>query len=293
MTGLGPSQQLSGLDRASARPASPGPASPGPASPAPASAGPAGQPLLQPFVLCSGVLGLFTGRSGGVSGDPFGTLNLSYGVGDDPAAVRRNRDLVGQAVRPGPDRLSWLRQVHGTAVVQITDTAGTPTAAPDADPRADAQFTGSAALAVGALAADCAPVLIADPVARLVGAAHAGRPGLAAGVVPALIAAMSAAGADPGRMHAAIGPAICGQCYEVPAAMRDQVAAAVPESACVTAAGTPGIDLRAGLLAQLARLGVSAVSIDDRCTAETAELFSYRRDGRTGRLTGLVWLAPC
>jgi len=136
-------------------------------------------------------------------------------------------------------------------------------------------------------------VLIADPVAGLVGAAHAGRPGLTAGVVSALVMAMAQAGADPGRMHAVIGPAICGQCYEVPAAMRDQVAAAVPESACLTAAGTPGIDLRAGLRAQLANLGVSQVGSDDRCTAESADLFSYRRDGQTGRFAGLVWLAPC
>ena len=248
---------------------------------------------LRPFVLCDGVLGLFTGRSCGVSAGPFGTLNLSYGVGDDPAAVSRNRDLVLQAVRPGPDRLTWMRQVHGTAVAHITDPAASPTADPGTDQQADAIFTGSPAVAIGALAADCAPVLIADPVAGLVGAAHAGRPGLAAGVVPALVTAMAQAGADPVRMYAAIGPAICGQCYEVPAAMRDQVAAAVPESACVTAAGTPGIDLRAGLRAQLAKLGVSQVGDDDRCTAQSAELFSYRRDGQTGRFSGLVWLAPC
>lgn len=239
--------------------------------------------LLQPFALCEGVLGLFTERAGGVSAEPFGTLNLSDSVGDDPAAVTRNRALARQAVRPGPDRLAWMRQVHGTAVARMTSA--------DQSPQADAMFTDSAAIALGALAADCAPVLIADPIAGLVGAAHAGRPGLAAGVVRALVSAMSEAGADPGRMHAAIGPAICGGCYEVPAELRDQVAAVVPESACVTRAGTPGIDLRAGLRAQFAGLGVSEVSGDLRCTAESAELFSYRRDGRTGRFAGLIWLA--
>jgi YfiH family protein len=251
--------------------------------------GPASTGSLRPFPLCDGVLGLFTGRAGGVSPDPFGALNLSYSVGDDPEAVTRNRGLVLQAIAPGPGRLAWMRQVHGTAVARA---AADPTALPgEEDPQADALFTDSPAVAVGALAADCAPVLIADPVAGLVGAAHAGRAGMAAGVVPALVTAMCQAGADPVRMHAAIGPAICGQCYEVPAELRDQVAAAVPEAACHTRKGTPGIDIRAGVQAQLARLGVGAVGGDDRCTAQSAELFSYRRDGRTGRFAGLIWLA--
>jgi copper oxidase (laccase) domain-containing protein len=113
---------------------------------------------------------------------------------------------------------------------------------------------------------------------------------MAAGVVPALIAAMAAAGAEVGRMHAIVGPSICGRCYEVPAGMRAEVAAAVPGSACTTRAGTPGIDVRAGLRGQLAGLGVASVAHDLRCTAESAELFSYRRDGTTGRFAGLIWL---
>jgi purine-nucleoside/S-methyl-5'-thioadenosine phosphorylase / adenosine deaminase len=159
-------------------------------------------------------------------------------------------------------------------------------------PEADAIFTDTAGLALGVLTADCVPVLLADPQARIVGAAHAGREGMAAGVVTELIAAMSAAGASPARMHAAIGPYMCGGCYEVPDEMRARVAARVPQSACVTRKGTPGIDVGAGVGAQLAEAGVRAVTRDPRCTAEAAELYSYRRDGRTGRLAGLVWLAP-
>src|SRR5450432_3567450 len=105
----------------------------------------AGQMSLRPFVLCDGVLGLFTGRSSGVGDGPFGTLNLSYGVGDDPAAVSRNRDLVLEAMRPGPDRLTWMRQVHGTAVAQITGPAASQSTDPGTDPQADAIFTGSPA----------------------------------------------------------------------------------------------------------------------------------------------------
>jgi polyphenol oxidase len=106
-----------------------------------------------------------------------------------------------------------------------------------------------------------------------------------------LLSAMSAAGADPARMHAVIGPHICGGCYEVPAELRDRIAGKVPESSCVTRKGTPGVDVGAGVEAQLARAGVAAVASDPRCTAETPSLYSYRRDGRTGRLAGLIWLA--
>ena len=113
---------------------------------------------------------------------------------------------------------------------------------------------------------------------------------MAAGVVSALIGAMSGAGANVSRMHAIVGPAICGGCYEVPASMREQVAAAVPGAACLTRDGTPGIDLRAGLHGQLERLGVASITHDARCTAESAELYSYRRDGTTGRFAGLIWL---
>jgi polyphenol oxidase len=215
----------------------------------------------------------------------FATLNLSHSVGDDPAAVEANREVVRAALGDGPRALAWMRQVHGAAVVYAS-----PSAPPGPSQDADAIFTRSAELALAVTVADCAPVLLADPQAKLVGAAHAGRPGMAAGVVPALVAAMTDAGAEPGRMHALVGPSICGRCYEVPWRMRDEVAAAVPGSACVTRDGTPGIDLRAGLHSQLARAGISAIADDLRCTAESGELYSYRRDGDTGRFAGLIWL---
>lgn len=245
-----------------------------------------------PRTLCGGVSILFTGRAGGVSAEPFGTLNLSDGVGDDPAAVAGNRERVLQGIAPSASRLAWLRQVHGTAVHVMKELPGiTQTAAAGPPPQADAACTNITGVALGVLGADCAPVLVADPLARVVGAAHAGRPGMAAGVVGKLIGEMTRAGAHAARMHAVIGPAICGLCYEVPAAMRADVAAAVPGSASTTRAGTPGIDLRAGLRGQLERLGVAEITDDARCTAESPELFSYRRDGTTGRFAGLIWLS--
>ena len=248
----------------------------------------------RPHALCDGVRVLFTERAGGISTGSFREFNLSDGVGDDPAAVASNRDRLLHEIGPGPKRLVWMRQVHGADVVFVDALAADRevAAGPAASPPVDAIFTDSPLVALGALGADCAAVLIADPVAGLVGAAHAGRPGLAAGVVPALVTAMAAAGAQAGRMRAAIGPSICGRCYEVPARMRDEVAALVPAAWCLTARGTPGIDLRAGLRFQLAGLGVSRIADDRRCTAESARLFSYRRDGTTGRCAGVIWIAP-
>src|SRR5260370_21647605 len=194
--------------------------------------GQVGQDLgaLRPFALCDGVMGVFAERRGGVSAGPFSTLNLSLAVGDDPAAVASNRDLVLRMLAPGPVRLAWMRQVHGATVgcvaAEPARLAGSGTA--DPGPQADALFTRSAGVALCALVADCAPVLIADPLAGLAGAAHAGRPGLVAGVVPALGKAMCEAGAEAARMRAVIGPASCGQGYDVPPQRRDRGGARVP-----------------------------------------------------------------
>ena len=99
-------------------------------------------------------------------------------------------------------------------------------------------------------------------------------------------------GARPGRTSALLGPAVCGACYEVPAAVQAGVERVAPGSAVRTRRGTPGLDLRAGLEGVLRGLGVGEVVHDPRCTVEDRRLFSYRRDGTTGRQAGLVWLAP-
>ena len=239
---------------------------------------------LSGVALADGVGAAFTSRSGGVSAAPFDSLNLGGAVGDDPEAVRENRARVETALGLPPGRTVWMRQVHG-ADVRVVDEVPADT------PEVDALVTTVPGLALAVLVADCAPVLLADPVARVVGAAHSGRPGTAAGVVPALVRSMVERGADPSRIRAAIGPAVCGECYEVPEAMRDEVAAVVPAARATTRAGTPALDIRAGIAAQLAGEGVTDVRTDPRCTLETPGLFSYRRDGRTGRFAGYVWLA--
>jgi YfiH family protein len=137
-------------------------------------------------------------------------------------------------------------------------------------------------------AADCVPVLFADPGAGVVGAAHAGRQGLATGVVTRTVERMRGLGA--GEVTAWIGPHVCGSCYEVPAGLQDEVGAVVPESVATTSWGTPALDLGAGVWAQLERAGVIVVDVA-RCTRESPDLYSFRRDGEhAGRLAGLVRL---
>ncbi|MEU9889369.1 peptidoglycan editing factor PgeF [Sphaerisporangium sp. NPDC051011] len=224
----------------------------------------------------------FTDRHGGVSAGPYGTRNLGGSVGDDPAAVAENRALTARGFGLDPGGVVFMRQVHGRDVSYVTEPFG---AVP---PSLDGVFTDRPALGLAVLAADCAPVLLADPVKGMVGGAHSGRVGTAAGVVTALVEAMRAHGADD--LVAMVGPLACGSCYEVSDELRDEVAAVVPETWSSTPAGAPALDLRAGISAQLARAGVGDVRHDARCTIETADLFSHRRERLTGRFAGYVWL---
>jgi polyphenol oxidase len=236
--------------------------------------------------LGDGVLSAFSGRSGGRSRPPYEGLNLGLGVNDDPATVQANRAALAQACGLPPNRLIFMRQTHSADVWYAGPGAHEP-------PRpVDAMFTDVPGQALCVLVADCVPVLIADPVARIVGAAHAGREGLAGGVVPALVTQMMTAGAVPARMHAVTGPSICGGCYEVPPELQARVSAVVAAARCDTFAGTTGLDIAAGVRAQLAGAGVINITTDGRCTRESNDLYSHRRDGVTGRFAGLVWLSP-
>jgi polyphenol oxidase len=246
----------------------------------------AGQAVLARQALCDGVFAAFSGRAGGVSSGPFESLNLGLRVGDDAAAVAANRAALAAACGVAATDLAWMSQVHGADVCYLD--AGT------AEPPGpvDAMFTDVPGRVLCVQVADCVPVLVADPVARLAGAAHAGREGLVAGVVPALINAMTAAGASPARMRALTGPSICGGCYEVPADLQARVSAVVPQARCQTFEGTAGLDIAAGVRAQLAASGVGWFRSVPRCTKESDDLYSYRRDSATGRFAGLIWLAP-
>ncbi|AKT51641.1 peptidoglycan editing factor PgeF [Arsenicicoccus sp. oral taxon 190] len=232
------------------------------------------------------VLRVFTDAYGGRSRPPYAPpgapgqgLNLGSHVGDDPHAVAANRSLLAARVGVDASRLVFLNQVHGAEVVQVDG----PCSGPAGD--ADGVVTTRPDLALAVLVADCTPVLLADPQAGVVGAAHAGRPGMLAGVVPATVAAMRDLGARDITAH--VGPSVCGRCYEVPEQMQQDAAQRVPESAARTWSGTPAIDVATGVVSQLSALGVPVTWVPG-CTVEQDRFFSYRRSGATGRFGGVV-----
>ncbi len=175
-----------------------------------------------------------------------------------------------------------MHQVHGADIQVLEDGAA------DGGPRVDALVTGEPGVALIARAADCLPLLLADPDAGLVGAVHAGRAGLALNVTGSAVRRLRDLGAD--RLVAWIGPHVCGACYEVPLDLRAEVAAAVPEAWGQTRWGTPALDLGRGVRAQLAAAGVADVRGLEACTREDPAWPSYRRDGQAaGRFAAVVW----
>lgn len=225
-----------------------------------------------------------TSRRGGVSQPPYDSFNLSVSSGDDPAAVNQNHARLAREIGVARDWLVWMSQVHGTHVAVIDR----PQRGSVAD--TDALVTTTKGLVLAARVADCVPILLADQRAGIAAAAHAGREGARAGIAATVVQTMVELGAEPPDIDVLMGPAICGQCYEVPAEMQAEVEEQLPGSACETRTGTTGLDLRAGIAEQLLSAGVGKVVGDPRCTAEDADFFSYRRDGVTGRQAGLAWI---
>ena len=176
-----------------------------------------------------------------------------------------------------------MHQVHGPDVQVVEDWSSSVW-----DPHVDGLVTARSGVGLMVRAADCVPVLLADASAGVVAAAHAGRPGVAAGIVPATVEAMRALGATD--IVAWVGPHVCGACYEVPEELRARVASVVPETWSVTSWGTPALDLGAGVAAQLAATGCTMVPVAG-CTREDPRWPSFRRDGDgAGRFAGVVWI---
>jgi len=223
-------------------------------------------------------------RHGGVSTAAWASLNVADHVGDDDGHVEENRRRLLAAAAPTSAALVTMRQVHGADVVVVED--------PNEHPEADAIVTRTPGLVLTVMVADCTPVLLWDRRGQCVAAVHVGRRGLAAGVLPAAIATMTAHGARADRLTAAVGPGICAEHYEVPAGMRDEVADQVPAARAATSSGSPALDIRAGVLDQLHKAGLRQWMVMPQCTAESPDYYSHRRDGVTGRFAGLVWLEP-
>jgi YfiH family protein len=228
----------------------------------------------------AGVRHGFLGRRGGVSQGLVAGLNVGLGADDDPAAVAENRARAVAAVAPGA-RLVTAYQIHSADVVTVL--------APFDDrvrPRADALVTDRPGLALGVLTADCAPVLLADRAAGVVGAAHAGWKGALAGVTDATLLAMETLGAHRDRIAAAVGPCIARASYEVDDAFLARFAAADPANERFFADGRAGhqqFDLEAYVAHRLANAGVGRVAMLGEDTyAQPARFFSFRRATHRG-----------
>lgn len=226
------------------------------------------------------VKALQTTRRGGVSAAPYDSLNLGEHVGDEPLKVAHNRMLLSHLL---PSEPVWLEQVHGALVVNA-DTASCL-------PMADACTARHRASVCVVMTADCLPVLLCDKQGSVVAAAHAGWKGLVAGVIEATVQAMNVA---PQNLMAWLGPAISQDAFEVGEEVRAAFVAAHPQAASAFAAGQSGkwlADIYALARTRLNALGITQIYGGNYCTyRENDKFFSYRRDGKTGRMGTFIWL---
>ena len=222
-------------------------------------------------------------RGGGRSEAPYASLNLGAHVGDDPAAVAANRALLRTALQL-PAEPYWLQQVHGIAVA---DADANALAGP-----ADAAVTRTGTRPLAILVADCMPVLLASADGAVLGAAHAGWRGLSSGVLEATVRAMRV---GPQAIHAWLGPAIGAEQFEVGAEVRAAFMAHDVRDGVAFTANARGrwqCDLQWLARARLTALGVRQIATAGLCTySDAARCYSYRRDGRTGRMVALLWRA--
>lgn len=226
----------------------------------------AGQPIpvTIPVVLAPGIKVVYTTRLGGVSTGAVGNCNLGGKVGD-PAQTLTNRESLARELGVP---ISLVKQVHSGVAIDIDKPGYAPNAsfgydasATGAPVEADGQVTARPGIALGMFAADCLPVLMADPIAGVIGAAHCGRRGLERGVIGATIDLMVAKGADPGHIVATLGPRICGDCYEVGDQIADEFDAKFPGTFTLSRFGKPGIDIAHAAFEALAEAGVPMDSL--------------------------------
>lgn len=217
---------------------------------------------------------LFTDRRGGVSLAPYDSLNLALHVGDNRDHVMNNRASLSMEV----SAIQFMNQTHGDGVAVVETIS-------KIDPTCDALITTTPGLAVAVLVADCIPLLLSSP--SVVAAVHVGRKGLMNRITLKVISQMRALGAT--SIHAQLGASICGECYEVPAVMAEEVSIMHPRAFSQTKVATPALDLPRALIAELINAGVS-YEASSNCTFENHNYFSYRRNQTTGRSAGIVWL---
>ena len=232
----------------------------------------------------------FTLRRGGVSAAPFDSLNVAAHVGDDSQAVAENRRRLRDGLRL-PQEPAWMEQVHRTEVLDL-DLSDLAARAASSSVAADAALTRRAGRVCVVQVADCLPVLFAARDGSAVAAAHAGWRGLAAGVLEATVKSLAV---DPGGLLAWIGPGIGPAHFEVGDEVRGAFLAHDNAAAAAFSINTRGrwqCDLPLLARARLAALGIAAVTGGAWCTnADASRFFSFRRDGRCGRMAAVIWLA--
>ena len=238
-------------------------------------------PLTSPLLALPGIAHGFFTRQGGVSTGQYAALNCGPGSADDPASVAENRSRVAHHFGQSADALLNGYQIHSATAALATHAWG------EARPQADGVVSATPGLVCAALAADCAPILLADPQARIVAAAHAGWKGALTGIVEATLAAMVAHGAQPDRIVAVVGPCIGPASYEVGLEFRDRFLAGDPAHQLHFQPGVTSdkamFDLPGFVLARLAASGVTkaAWTGHDTCTNEVL-CFSNRRAFKRG-----------
>ena len=233
-----------------------------------------------PVIPTEGFVHGFPERDGGVSEGPRASLNLGFRWGDDAARVEENRRRVAAHVGYDPSQLQVTKHVHGTAVWRVGEPLPDP-------PEFDGLVCDRPGPVLGAFAADCIPIVFADPVARVCGACHAGWRGTVGGVARNVLARMGELGSRPADVRVALGPSIGPCCFEV----GDEVVAAFRDAfgdvpgMIVAGPNKAHVDLRAATRALLERAGVRPAHVDDAppCTkCNPDRFFSYRRDGKEG-----------
>jgi len=256
--------------------------------------------VVRPTQPWPGVTVFCTTRAGGIGTPPYDTLNLGLGAGDDARIVRENRARLRPMLADEP---LWLGQVHGSTVADGDAFSPGPTGGATGTrpatvpPEADAAVTTRPGRVLAILTADCLPVVIADARGSVLGAAHAGWRGLAGGVLEATLAAMRSRAPHATAWRAWIGPGIGATAFQVGDDVREAFAQAGAEEPGMFVAdpGMPGkwlADLAGLACWRLQHLGVTQIESSGLCTVTDTQgrFFSYRRDGRTGRMATLAWL---
>jgi hypothetical protein len=206
---------------------------------------------------------------------------LAEHVGDDDPTVRTNRAKVSSLIGDDLDELIAMAPVHGNAVGIVTAASVSPL------PEVDAMVSTTVGKALLVVGADCSPVILGDGRAGVIGVAHSGWRGIEANVVAHTVAAMCDLGAHVDDLAAVVGPSVCGECYQVDQDRFEATVAASSDAGVVRRDGSLGLDIRRGVMAQLRECGVQ-VAAWGGCTYEDPQLFSYRRDGLTGRHGAMI-----